>query len=242
MWRMRARAASISTAPSRTCSNKQRSCSWSINPEYQNATYHPGTTGRMTASRTKVPACLGLFCAFRAIVSSAIVLDDRSRMEISTGEASAKFGGMPDRRGTSRFPVQEDVKYSIMLSKTSKASGIGKTLNFGSGGILLTTDEKLPVGHTVELSVKWPARLGGTCPLQVVATGRVGRAAPTTDEKLPVGHTVELSVKWPARLGGTCPLQFVATGRVVRSDATSAAVRIVRYEFRTRGAAAAASA
>ena len=122
-------------------------------------------------------------------------------MEISTGEASAKFGGMPDRRGTSRFPVQEDVKYSIMLSKTSKASGIGKTLNFGSRGILLTTDEKLPVGHTVELSVKWPARLGGTC-----------------------------------------PLQFVATGRVVRSDANSAAVRIVRYEFRTRGAAAAASA
>jgi hypothetical protein len=121
-------------------------------------------------------------------------------MEISTDEGSANFGGMPDRRGTSRFPVQEDVKYSVMLSKTSKASGIGKTLNFGSGGILFTTGEKLPVGRTVELSVNWPARLGGTC-----------------------------------------PLQFVATGRVVRSDATCAAVRIVRYEFRTRGATAAAA-
>ena len=108
---------------------------------------------------------------------------------------------MPDRRGTSRFPVQEDVKYSVMLSKTSKASGIGKTLNFGSGGILFTTGEKLPVGRTVELSVNWPARLGGTC-----------------------------------------PLKFVATGRVVRSDATCAAVRIVRYEFRTRGATAVAAA
>src|ERR1039458_6383985 len=122
-------------------------------------------------------------------------------MEISTDERSANLGDMTNRRGTSRFPVQEDVKYSVMLSQTSKASGIGKTLNFGSGGILFTTDGKLPVGRTVELSVNWPARLGGTC-----------------------------------------PLQFVATGRVVRSDAKCAAVRIARYEFRTRGAAAAAGA
>ena len=119
-------------------------------------------------------------------------------MEISTNEGSANFGGMSDRRGTSRFPVQEDVKYSVVLSKTAKASGIGKTLNFGSRGILFTTGEQLPVGRTVELSVNWPARLGGTC-----------------------------------------PLQFVATGRVVRSDGNCAAVRIVRYEFRTRGATAA---
>ena len=119
-------------------------------------------------------------------------------MEISTNEGSANLGGMSDRRGTSRFPVQEDVKYSVVLSKTAKASGIGKTLNFGSRGILFTTGEQLPVGRTVELSVNWPARLGGTC-----------------------------------------PLQFVATGRVVRSDANCAAVRIVRYEFRTRGATAA---
>jgi hypothetical protein len=108
---------------------------------------------------------------------------------------------MPDRRGTSRFPVQEDVKYSIILSKTSKTNGVGKTLNFGSRGILFTTGEQLPVGRTVDLSVNWPARLGGTC-----------------------------------------PLQFVATGRVVRSDANSAAVRIVRYEFRTRGTVAGAGA
>jgi hypothetical protein len=121
-------------------------------------------------------------------------------MEISTEERSAAFGGMPDRRGSSRFPVQEDVKYSVTLSKTSKTSGIGKTLNFGSRGILFTVNEKLPLGRTVEFSVNWPARLGGTC-----------------------------------------PLQFVGTGRVVRSDANCAAVRIVRYEFRTRGAMSAAA-
>jgi len=54
-----------------------------------------------------------------------------------------------------------------------------------------------------------------------------------------LGRTVELSVTWPALLGGKCPLQFVARGRVVRSESNRAAVKIERYEFRTRGGAAA---
>jgi hypothetical protein len=49
-----------------------------------------------------------------------------------------------------------------------------------------------------------------------------------------MGRMVELAVNWPARLGGTCPLQFIATGRVVRSEPDKAAVKIERYEFRTR--------
>jgi hypothetical protein len=104
---------------------------------------------------------------------------------------------MLDRRGTSRFPVQEAVHYRVVHSGAAEATGIGKTLNIGSGGILFTTAEKLPVGKQVELAVNWPARLGGTC-----------------------------------------PLKFVATGRVVRSDAGKTAVRIERYEFKTRRTAA----
>jgi len=122
-------------------------------------------------------------------------------MDISTQERSADFGGVPDRRATNRFPVREDVKYTVVHSKARKTSGCGKTLNFGSGGLLFTTEDRLPVGRTVELSVTWPAMLGGTC-----------------------------------------PLQFVATGRVVRAESNRAAVRIERYEFRTRRAAAAAAA
>jgi hypothetical protein len=80
------------------------------------------------------------------------------------------------------------------MQKTSPIIGTGKTLNIGSGGVLFTTEEKLPIGRLVEISVNWPARLGGTC-----------------------------------------PLKFVASGKVVRSEDASAAVRIERYEFRTRG-------
>src|SRR5215468_6114385 len=114
-------------------------------------------------------------------------------MNISTVTADSYLGGCLERRETNRFPVQQDVRYRVVQSKPNALCGSGTTLNIGSGGILFTTEEKLPLGRLVELSVNWPARLDGTC-----------------------------------------PLQFVATGRVVRSDDTRAAVKIERYEFKTR--------
>src|SRR5438477_8827026 len=122
-------------------------------------------------------------------------------MNISTDTTSANIGGLHERRGTNRFPVQQDVRYRLVQSRISKVTGSGTTLNMGSGGILFTTEEKLALGRTVELSVSWPARLDGIC-----------------------------------------PLQFVATGRVVRSEADRAAVRIERYEFKTRSSQAFAAA
>jgi hypothetical protein len=109
-----------------------------------------------------------------------LVLDEnthyRMNMQESTREGSAGFGGNTDRRETSRFPVTEDVKYVVTHAKALKTRGSGKTLNFGSGGLLFTTEERIPLGRLVELSVTWPALLGGKCPLQFVATGRVVRS------------------------------------------------------------------
>ncbi len=101
---------------------------------------------------------------------------------------------MPDRRGNSRFPVQERIRYRTVHSKALEHSGSGTTVNISSGGILFTTEQPLPMGRQVELSVNWPARLEGRC-----------------------------------------ALNFVAVGRIVRSDKARAAVRIQRYEFKTRG-------
>ena len=81
-----------------------------------------------------------------------------------------------ERRGTTRFPLQEEVTYKLINSREETISGIGKTLNIGSRGILFSTQEKLPIGKTIELSVNWPARLGGTCALKFVAMGRVVRS------------------------------------------------------------------
>ncbi|HEV3197629.1 MAG TPA: hypothetical protein VGZ73_06965 [Bryobacteraceae bacterium] len=91
-------------------------------------------------------------------------------------ENISDFGGVTDRRGTSRFPLREEVTYRVLNTRAVKISGTGKTLNIGSGGILFSTEDRLPMGRTVELSVSWPARLGGTCPLKFVAVGRVVRS------------------------------------------------------------------
>lgn len=117
-------------------------------------------------------------------------------MNIGALDESANLGGLVNRRGTTRFPVREELKYKLLQSKSAAVTGTGQTLNIGSGGILFTTQDKLPLGRQVEISVNWPARLDGTC-----------------------------------------ALKFVATGRVVRSEARQAAVRIERYEFKTRGTA-----
>lgn len=101
--------------------------------------------------------------------------------------------GLSDRRENNRFPLSEEVRYRLLRSKSHDLQGAGTTVNASSGGILFTTQGELPVGRLVELAVSWPARLGGVC-----------------------------------------PLQLVAVGRVVRSDRAQAAVRIEKYQFKTR--------
>ena len=58
-------------------------------------------------------------------------------------------------------------------------SGVGKTLDISSGGVLFETAQQLRPGKRVELSVNWPALLEGGCPLKFVAVGRVVRAEET---------------------------------------------------------------
>ena len=100
-------------------------------------------------------------------------------METNTYDSRASFSARTDRRETSRFPVQEEVRYRVLHARGFSASGAGKTLDMGSGGILFTTEEKLPMGRQVEVAVDWPVRLDGACPLRFVAVGRVVRSEAT---------------------------------------------------------------
>ena len=100
-------------------------------------------------------------------------------METSTYESRASFAVRTDRRETSRFPVQEGVRYRVLHARGLSTSGAGKTLDIGSGGILFTTEERLPMGRLVEVAVDWPVRLDGDCPLRFVAVGKVVRSEAT---------------------------------------------------------------
>jgi hypothetical protein len=81
-----------------------------------------------------------------------------------------------DRRGSSRFPFREEVRYRVLSPKALGGESYGKTIDMSSGGVLFTTDGNLPYGRLIEIAVNWPARLGGVCPLQFVAEGRVVRS------------------------------------------------------------------
>src|SRR5579871_576285 len=101
-----------------------------------------------------------------------------------------------DRRGTDRFPIESELRYKLMDTKGDKDGGVGRTLNMSSSGVLFTSENQLPVGRRVEVSVDWPAQLNEHC-----------------------------------------GLKLVAQGRVIRSSTGSAAIRIDKYDFRTRATA-----
>jgi hypothetical protein len=85
-----------------------------------------------------------------------------------------------DRRTSNRMPIEREVRYRVLGGKKSvKQTGVGKTLNMSSGGVLFTTESELPEGERVELAVSWPAQLNDTLPLKLVAMGRLVRTEET---------------------------------------------------------------
>ena len=81
-----------------------------------------------------------------------------------------------ERRSSGRFPIQQEVVYTVLDGKNRAEGGAGRTVDMSSGGILFTTSAALDPGRRLEVAVNWPARLDGTCRLKFVAMGRVVRS------------------------------------------------------------------
>ena len=80
-----------------------------------------------------------------------------------------------ERRRSSRFPIEREIRYKTLNQRTELLTGSGKTLNISSSGVLFTSDHDLPVGTRLEVSISWPAQLNEKCLLNLVARGRVTR-------------------------------------------------------------------
>lgn len=80
-----------------------------------------------------------------------------------------------ERRGSSRFPIERAVLYKALGRKPEVEPGRGQTINMSSTGVLFTTDHELTPGRRLELAIHWPAQLDDSCPLKLVAKGRVVR-------------------------------------------------------------------
>jgi hypothetical protein len=67
------------------------------------------------------------------------------------------------------------VRYRI-LSGGPALSGIGRTVNMSSGGLLIASEEiKVNTGSRLQLTVDWPSLLHGSTPLQLIVSCRVTR-------------------------------------------------------------------
>jgi hypothetical protein len=82
-----------------------------------------------------------------------------------------------ERRQKFRFPIQRELRYKIVRDGQVLDSGTGQTINIGSGGVAFRLDRALAPGRYIQLSVSWPVLLEGSCPMRLVAYGRILRSA-----------------------------------------------------------------
>ena len=80
-----------------------------------------------------------------------------------------------EKRKKNRFPIERELRYKMAERGVVIATGSGKTLNMGSGGIAFTAEQQLTPGAFVELSVSWPAVLADNCPMRLIIFGRILR-------------------------------------------------------------------
>ena len=85
-------------------------------------------------------------------------------------------GLSPDRRGSVRFPVNLDLRYSVGGLCRPAENGSGRTVDMSSSGLSFIADRPLPVGKMLDLSIDWPVLLGNGVQLQVVTSGVVVRS------------------------------------------------------------------
>jgi hypothetical protein len=91
--------------------------------------------------------------------------------------------------------------------------------------------------YPVEMNVRYRTLTNG---LALVGLGRTlnvssrGLLIASAQHIVHDGSRVQVSLEWPSLLDDTTPLQLIAVCRVIRCQPAGFAVRLERYQFRTR--------
>jgi hypothetical protein len=75
-----------------------------------------------------------------------------------------------------RYPVEFDLRYKLLHGSQVTGRGLGRTREFCDGTVSFSVDRTLRPGADLELSLDWPLRIDGVCPLQLIVFGRVVRS------------------------------------------------------------------
>jgi len=81
-----------------------------------------------------------------------------------------------ERRGGDRYRLELELQYRLFHGSRVIDAGTGRTYNLSRDGVFFETGRMLEAGAPVELSIRWPVLLMGTCPVKLVISGSVARS------------------------------------------------------------------
>ena len=81
-----------------------------------------------------------------------------------------------DRRASKRFSVERTVRYRILDDGSAGMSGVGKTLNISSAGMLIATERLLSPGMQLQVEIDWPLQKDARVSLKLIAMCTVVRS------------------------------------------------------------------
>ena len=93
-----------------------------------------------------------------------------------TQQAQLLQGLGPDRRSSVRFPLNLEVRYSVLGQRGPAGNGSGRTIDMSSSGLSFTADTPLSIGQTLDVYIDWPVLVDGGVQLQLVTSGVVVRS------------------------------------------------------------------
>src|SRR6266542_946595 len=81
-----------------------------------------------------------------------------------------------ERRSNRRYETELDLQYELLEGGRVVRRGAGTTSDLSSGGLSFRTDDVLPAGRKVRLSISWPSILPNVAPVELAVGGRVIRS------------------------------------------------------------------
>ena len=133
------------------------------------------------------------------------------------------------RKGAHDFFCYEDLD----AENLRRSAGLALAADSGGSGANRRTNARFPCRLAVSYTALEHPFFSGQATSETVNISSKGMLFPVS-EPLQAGQLLQVSVDWPARLENEVALKLVAEGRVIRIIDGQAAVRIDKYEFRTR--------
>jgi hypothetical protein len=78
-----------------------------------------------------------------------------------------------ERRGSTRFSLNLELRYRVSESPAPVAAGCGHTIDLSSSGLRFVAQSPLEPGQILDVAIDWPVLLDGGVPLQLIAAGVV---------------------------------------------------------------------